>query len=76
MWQRLDQVRAACAGQFRQTYVRQLLDREAVRTEVEDAPLAEPHALDLECAAALCGLIQGGSCRPTRHGERWTCWLR
>lgn len=76
MWQRLDQVRATCAGQFLQTYVRQLLDREAVRTEVEDAPLAEPHALDLECAAALRGLVQGGKLPADKARRALACWLR
>lgn len=33
---------------------------ELVRSEAQSMPLAEPHAVDLECASALRGLVQGG----------------
>lgn len=33
---------------------------ELVRAEAANTSLAEPHAVDLECASALRGLVQGG----------------
>lgn len=33
---------------------------ELVRTEAQSMPLAEPHAVDLECTSALRGLVLGG----------------
>src|SRR6267154_2023030 len=67
-------VRAARAGQSLQSYVRQLLESEAAATPPEEAAerardIAAPHAIDLECAAALRGLVRGKKLPPAEAGR-------